>query len=72
MPNKKPQKRNTVRVLISLYPEDLRVLDAIALRLKEPEAEPNRSHAVRFAIRECAIRETLEAPAEENPGHPTG
>lgn len=49
---KKKQTRNTERVLISLYPDDLKKLDEIAGKLAEPGAEANRSQAVRHLIRE--------------------
>ena len=48
---KKKQNRHTERVMVSLYPDDLRKLDEIAEKLAEPGAEPNRSHAVRYLVR---------------------
>ena len=56
-PKSKPQNRNTERILVSLYPEDLVRLDEIAEAIKEDGAQPNRSQAIRFALREVRKRE---------------
>lgn len=50
------QTRNTERLMISLYPDDVTALDEVAARIAEPGAEPNRSQAVRRAIREFRSR----------------
>jgi Ribbon-helix-helix protein, copG family len=46
-----PQNRNLPQVQVTLAPEDLASLDRLAARL-DP-ARPNRSAAVRHALREC-------------------
>jgi hypothetical protein len=46
------------RIAISVLPSDLVELDALAARLAEPGLNPNRSAAVRYALRSCLASES--------------
>ncbi len=45
------QNRNTLRVQVSILPSDLAELDALAARMCDPGFSPNRSAALRVALR---------------------
>ena len=62
MPETNPQTRNTERVLISILPDDLHSLDAIAAEIAEPGMAPNRSAAVRELIRDRMAAKAKPAP----------
>ncbi len=72
MPEAKPHARNTERVLISLLPDDLLALDAIAAEIAEPGMVPNRSAAVREMIRDRMAVKSGLAPGRRKPGARTG
>ena len=63
-----PRTRNTKMVLVSMLPDDLHSLDAIAAEIAEPGMAPNRSAAVRELIRDrMAIRAKIGARKVRHP-----